>query len=183
VPKSEKHYHENGGSWMLPPIFLILTAHEFFQNDPYTQWPAFLSLQDTTSPDAQKVHGSHPPSPGAPRRTVPQARPQRVKARGVTFSPAQPRAGEQLISHVRYVEGLNDARTKHRERRVSARRGWVGETGGRVQRPANRIPRFFCHTPEPAVRHGGAQPEPGQSPPDPVPSSRDHRRYPGAPHV
>jgi len=27
---------------------------------------------------AQNVHGSHPPNPGAPRRAVPQARPQRV---------------------------------------------------------------------------------------------------------
>jgi hypothetical protein len=26
-----------------------------------------------------------------------------------------------------YVEGLNDARTKYENRRVSARRGWAGE--------------------------------------------------------
>jgi hypothetical protein len=31
--------------------------------------------------DAQKGYGSHPPSPGAPRRAVPRARPQRA----VTF--------------------------------------------------------------------------------------------------
>ena len=28
--------------------------------------------------DAQKGYGSHPPSPGAPRRAVPRARPQRA---------------------------------------------------------------------------------------------------------
>jgi hypothetical protein len=47
--------------------------------------------------DAQKVQTSHPPNPGAPRRAFPQARPQRVKARGVPLG---------------YVEGLNEARTK-----------------------------------------------------------------------
>ena len=29
-----------------------------------------------------------------------------------------------------YVEGLNDARTTHGKRRVSARRGWAGEKSG-----------------------------------------------------
>jgi len=42
------------------------------------------------------------------------ARPQRVKARGVPSW---------------YVEGLNDARTLHGNRRVSARQGWEGEKG------------------------------------------------------
>jgi hypothetical protein len=50
-----------------------------------------------------------------------------VKTGGVTFSPAQPRAAEQLISHVGHVEDLNDARTMLGKRRVLARRGWVGE--------------------------------------------------------
>ena len=40
------------------------------------------------------------------------ARPQRVKGRGVARG---------------YVEGLNDARTLHGKRRVSARRGRAGE--------------------------------------------------------
>ena len=44
----------------------------------------------------KKTKGSHPPSPGVPRRAVPQARPQRVKDRGVPSG---------------YVEGLNDVRT------------------------------------------------------------------------
>ena len=46
--------------------------------------------------DAQKGHGSHPPNPGAPRRAVPQARPQRAKRRRRTL---------------RYVELLSEART------------------------------------------------------------------------
>jgi len=36
------------------------------------------------SQDAQKGQTSHPPNPGAPRRAVPRARPQRVKDRGGT---------------------------------------------------------------------------------------------------
>ena len=44
----------------------------------------------------QKGPRFSPAHPGAPRRTVPQARPQRVKTRGAPL---------------RYVEGLNDART------------------------------------------------------------------------
>ena|SRR5437588_8182801 len=43
---------------------------------------------------------------------VRSARPQRVKTGGVAFSPAPPRAVEQLFSRVGYVEDLNDARTK-----------------------------------------------------------------------
>ena len=35
--------------------------------------------------DAQKGRWSHPPNPGAPRRAVPRARPQRAKRRGVRF--------------------------------------------------------------------------------------------------
>ena len=44
----------------------------------------------------QKSPRFSPAYPGAPRRAVPQARPQRVKALGVPL---------------RYVEGLNDAST------------------------------------------------------------------------
>jgi hypothetical protein len=33
--------------------------------------------------DAQKILPSHPPSPGAPRRADPQARPQQAKRRGI----------------------------------------------------------------------------------------------------
>jgi len=47
--------------------------------------------------DAQKGQTSHPPNPGAPRRAVPQARPQRVKDRAYLLG---------------YVEGLNEARAK-----------------------------------------------------------------------
>ena len=46
--------------------------------------------------DAQKGHGSHPPSPGAPRRAVPQARAA---------------ASEEARRTLRYVEPLSDART------------------------------------------------------------------------
>ena len=54
-------------------------------------------LSNTSRPDARKVR---------------PARPQRVKARIVPLG---------------YVEGLNDARTPHGKRCVSARRGWAGE--------------------------------------------------------
>ena len=37
----------------------------------------------TLPQDAQNGQTSHPPNPGAPRRAVPQARPQRVKGRGI----------------------------------------------------------------------------------------------------
>ncbi len=80
-------------------------------------------------------------------RTVPQeaqkfraARPQRAKTRGGTnrtscgpFAliidlgernpPVLPTSEKLLLN----VEGLNDARTPHGKRRVSARRGWAGE--------------------------------------------------------
>ena len=46
--------------------------------------------------DAQKGHGSHPPSPGVPRRAVPA-----VKAA----------ASEEARRTLRYVEPLSDART------------------------------------------------------------------------
>jgi hypothetical protein len=73
------------------------------------------------------------------------ARPQRAKVRGVTFSPAQPRAAEQLISHVGYVEDLNDARpmlgksASLGKEAVLAASGMVGELVagvGRVRRAA-----------------------------------------------
>jgi hypothetical protein len=43
---------------------------------------------------------------------------------GERKSPSSDSTSENLI---RYVEGLNDARTPPAERRVSARRGWAGE--------------------------------------------------------
>jgi hypothetical protein len=52
--------------------------------------------RSTFPQDAQKGQTSHPPNPGAPRRALSHARPQRVKTRGVPS---------------RYVEDLNDART------------------------------------------------------------------------
>ena len=55
-----------------------------------------MGQEENISQDAQKVR---------------PARPQRVKTGGVAFSPAQPRAVEQLFSRVGYVEDLNDART------------------------------------------------------------------------
>jgi len=60
------------------------------------QWPARLEPRENPVQDAQKGHGSHPRSPGAPRRAVPQARPQRAKRRRRTL---------------RYVEPLSEART------------------------------------------------------------------------
>ena len=44
-----------------------------------------LGQQEHTTQDAQKGQTSHPPNPGAPRRAVPRARPQRAKRRGVRF--------------------------------------------------------------------------------------------------
>src|SRR3979411_106239 len=75
--------------------------------------------------DAQKGQTSHPPNPGAPRRAVPQARPQRAKRRGGTnrtsCGPFAPRMdlGERIspssTSDLRNAlfsdEPLNDART------------------------------------------------------------------------
>src|SRR5438067_4353221 len=69
------------------------------------------------------------------------ARPQRAKGRGGTHrtlwgrsplewilangkAPTVLPASEELLLN---VEGLNDARTMHGKRRVSARRGWAGE--------------------------------------------------------
>ena len=74
--------------------------------------------------DAQKGRGSHPPNPGAPRRAVPQARPQRAKRRGGTYrtscGPFAPRMdlGERIspssASDLRktLIEPLREARTK-----------------------------------------------------------------------
>ena len=58
-----------------------------------------VCMCDTTTllQDAQTVQPSNPPKLGASRRTLTQAMPQRVKALNVPL---------------RYVEGLNDARTK-----------------------------------------------------------------------
>jgi len=42
-----------------------------------TQLPTRTAQQKDHAQDAQKVQISHPPNPGAPRRAVPQARPQR----------------------------------------------------------------------------------------------------------
>ena len=50
-----------------------------------------------------------------------------MKGRGVTFSPARPELLLQFYPDG-YVEGLNDARTKHGKRRVLARLGWAIET-------------------------------------------------------
>jgi hypothetical protein len=57
--------------------------------------------------DAREGHDSHPPNPGAPRRALPQARPQRAKRRRRTGDPLLLRnaTGES------YVEPLSDART------------------------------------------------------------------------
>ena len=40
-----------------------------------------------------------------------------------------PSCASDLREFLQYVEGLNDARTMHGKRRVSARRGWAGEKG------------------------------------------------------
>jgi hypothetical protein len=60
------------------------------------QSPARLGLEENTAQDAEKGHTSHPPKPGAPRRAIPRARPQRAKRRRRTL---------------RYVELLSEART------------------------------------------------------------------------
>ena len=54
------------------------------------------TLGEYSQQDAQKGQTSHPPNPGAPRRALPQARPQRAKRRRRTL---------------RYVEVLSEART------------------------------------------------------------------------
>jgi len=60
------------------------------------QWSARLGQQENTAQDAQKGQTSHPPNPGAPRRALSHARPQRAKWRRRTL---------------RYVEPLSEART------------------------------------------------------------------------
>ena len=90
--------------------------------------------------DAQKGQTSHPPNPGAPRRALSQARPQRAKRRGGTDrtscgrspyngswrteNPLQCFRPPKILFN---VEPLSDARTPHGKRRVSARRGRAGE--------------------------------------------------------
>jgi hypothetical protein len=49
------------------------------------------------------------------------------KPEAYPFSPAHPELPRQLVSQVGYVEDFDEPRTKHGERRVSARRGWAGE--------------------------------------------------------
>ena len=46
---------------------------------------------------------------------------------GVTFLTRPPQAARQLVLQVGYVEDFGELRTTHREKRVSARRGWAGE--------------------------------------------------------
>jgi hypothetical protein len=107
--------------------------------------------QEYITQDAQKGHGSHPPSPGAPRRAVPQARPQRAKRRGGTYRTScgpfahtiWSRRTEKPLQHS-HVEPLSDARTPladfvsilldHRltveEWRKTGHRDKLGERGG-----------------------------------------------------
>ena len=49
---------------------------------PELHRPARLGKQENARQDAQKGQTSHPPNPGAPRRALSLARPQRVKRRG-----------------------------------------------------------------------------------------------------
>jgi len=44
-----------------------------------------MELMSHQPQDAQKDQTSHPPNPGAPRRALSQARPQRAKRQGVRF--------------------------------------------------------------------------------------------------
>src|SRR5467141_1365064 len=76
--------------------------------------------------DAQKGQTSHPPNPGAPRRALSQARPQRAKRRGGTnrtscgpFAPRMdlgerisPSSTSDLRNALFSVEPLSAARTK-----------------------------------------------------------------------
>ena len=91
------------------------------------------------------------------------ARPQRVKIRGGTHrtlwgrsplewilangkAPTVLPASEELLLN---VEGLNDARTMHGKRRVSARRGWAGEKSDffSILLSAGRCLSMFCRYP------------------------------------
>ena len=90
--------------------------------------------QEYITQDAQKGHGSHPPSPGAARRAVPQARLQRAKRRGGTYHTSCGPFAHTIWSwrtekplQDSHVEPLSDARTPHGKRRVPARLGWAGE--------------------------------------------------------
>jgi hypothetical protein len=53
-----------------------------------------------------------------------------VKGRGVAFLTRPPRAANAALSRWATLRILNDARTKHGKRRVSARLGWAGEKSG-----------------------------------------------------
>jgi hypothetical protein len=48
------------------------------------QWSARLGQLENTAQGVQKCQTSHPPNPGAPRRALSHARPQRAKRRGGT---------------------------------------------------------------------------------------------------
>jgi len=53
-----------------------------------------------------------------------------VKTGGVALLTRPPKLPRQLVLQVEYDEDLNDARTMHGKRRVSARLGWAGEKSG-----------------------------------------------------
>jgi hypothetical protein len=89
-------------------------------------WCVRLGLRGHIAQDAQKGQTSHPPNPGAPRRAVPRARPQRAKRRRGTdhtscgpFALAMdlgerksPSSASDLRESHWYVELLSEARTK-----------------------------------------------------------------------
>jgi len=63
------------------------------------------------------------------KKSVQQGRSER-RPEASLFSPARPKLPRQLVLQVGYVEDLNDARTTHGKRRVSARLGRAGEKSG-----------------------------------------------------
>ena len=100
----------------------------------------------------QKGQASHPPSPGAPRRGVPQARPQQAKRRGGTYQASlEPlasitceRIGTLPSPSVRGASEVHAALNKARQACERRRDGEAAVSrenaaGGLYQQPANRF--------------------------------------------
>jgi hypothetical protein len=91
--------------------------------------------------DAQKGRTSHPPSPGAPRRAVPQARPQRaVTLKG--WGGMIPTARVFPIPHFNFKGGLVDPRMRASNEHILLVR--VPRAGGRPGYPSHPSEAARC---------------------------------------
>jgi hypothetical protein len=80
-----EHEHEVGHPSLVSDALSAANEHKYasrllknYVGTPDLHWLACLGQQENILQDAQKGQTSHPPNPGAPRRAVPRARPQRA---------------------------------------------------------------------------------------------------------